>query len=74
MRNEVLDMLKRHAIQILRQAGHTLEEIDELVEVGKRSVQRLVGEPLITHHDTARERARRSIGRPSKAEAYLIGG
>jgi transposase len=70
VRNQVLDMLKRHAIQVLRQAGHTLEEIGELVDVGKRSVQRVVGEPVITHHDTEQERARRAIGRPSKAEAY----
>jgi len=71
VRNEVLDMLKRHAIQVLRQAGHTLEEIRELVGVGKRSVQRVVGEPVITtHDDTEQERARRAIGRPSKAEAY----
>jgi len=63
-------MLKRHAIQVLRQAGHTLEEIGELVDVGKRSVQRVVGEPVITHHDTEQERTRRAIGRPSKAEAY----
>lgn len=63
-------MLKRHAIQVLRQAGHTLEEIGELVDVGQRSVQRVVGEPVITHHDTEQERARRAIGRPSKAEAY----
>lgn len=63
-------MLKRHAIQVLRQAGHTLEEIAELVEVGKRSVQRVVGESVITHHDTEQERARRAIGRPAKAEAY----
>jgi hypothetical protein len=70
VRHEVLDMLKRHAIQVLRRAGHTLEEIGELVEVGKRSVQRVVGEPVITHHDTEQERARRAIGRPSKAEAY----
>jgi transposase len=66
----VIDMLKRHAIQILRQAGHTLDEIVEQVAVGKRSVQRVIGEPMITHHDTEQERARRAIGRPSKAEAY----
>jgi len=65
----VLDLLKRHAIQVLRRAGHTLEEIGELVDVGKRSVQRVVGEPVITHHDTERERARRAIGR-SQALRY----
>ena len=65
----MLDLLKRHAIQVLRRAGHTLEEIGELVDVGKRSVQRVVGEPVITHHDTERERARRAIGR-SQALRY----
>lgn len=29
-------MLKRHAIQVLRSAGHTLDEIVTLVAVGKR--------------------------------------
>ena len=63
-------MLKRHAIQVLRQAGHTLDEIAEQVAVGKRTVQRVVSEPMITHHDTEQARAVRAIGRPSKAEAY----
>jgi len=66
----VIDMLKRHAIQVLRQAGHTLGEIAEQVAVGQRSVQRVIGEPMITHHDTEQARAARGIGRPSKAEAY----
>ncbi len=61
-------MLKRHAIQVLRQAGHTLDEIVALVAVGKRTVQRVVGEPMITHIDPDQERRR--FGRPSKAEAY----
>ena len=63
-------MLKRHAIQVLRKAGHTLEEIAEQVAVGKRSVQRVVVEPMISHHDSDRERTRRGIGRPSKAEPF----
>lgn len=63
-------MLKRHAIQVLRRAGHTLDEIAELVAVGKRSVQRVADEAVITHDDSEQERARRRIGRPSKAEAY----
>jgi transposase len=69
-RHEVIDMLKRHAIQVLRTAGHTLDEIAEQVAVGKRSVQRVIGEPVITHHDTDVARAARALGRPSKAEAY----
>lgn len=63
-------MLKRHAIQVLRHAGHTLDEIAELVAVGKRSVQRVAGEPMITQRETDRERADRHFGRPSKAEPY----
>ena len=65
-------MLKRHAIQVLRQAGHTLGEIAAQVAVGQRSVQRVIGEPVITHHDTDLARAARAIGRPSKAEAYRV--
>ena len=41
-------MLKRHAIQVLRHAGHTLGEIAERVAVGQRRVQRVIGEPMIT--------------------------
>lgn len=63
-------MLKRHAIQVLRKAGHTLDEIVELVKVGKRTVQRVVDEPMITHPDPEYERPGRAIGRPSKAEGY----
>ena len=63
-------MLKRHAIQVLRKAGHTLDEIGELVDVGKRSVQRVIDQPAVTHDDSDQERGRRAIGRPSKADAY----
>ena len=63
-------MLKRHAIQVLRRAGHTLDEIATFVGVSKRSVQRVVDEPVVTHDDTDQERAQRQIGRPSKAEAF----
>ena len=63
-------MLKRHAIQVLRTAKHSLQDISELVGVGQRSVQRIVGEPMVTHFDTDQERTHRSIGRPSKAEGY----
>lgn len=64
----MIDMLKRHAIQVLRQAGHTLEEIAAFVEVSKRSVQRVVAESAVTHDDTDLARHERQVGRPSKAE------
>lgn len=66
----MIDMLKRHAIQVLRQAGHTLDEIATFVGVSKRSVQRVVVEPAVTDDDTARERVRREVGRPLKAEPF----
>ena len=63
-------MLKRHAIQILRQAGHTLDEIAALTGVGKRSVQRVSAEPMITETGAVRAPGARAMGRPSKADAY----
>lgn len=66
----MIDRLKRHAIQVLRQAGHTLAEIAEQVAVGKRTVQRVVDEPMITDYDSHHQPARRRTGRPSKADAY----
>jgi transposase len=62
--------MKRHAMQVLRQAGHTLDEIAALVAVGKRTVQRVVDEPMITDREGERPSAMGRVGRPSKADAY----
>jgi transposase len=64
----MIGMLKRHAIQVLHRAGHTLEEIAAQVGVSKRSVQRVAAEPEIVQLDAASEPVRRRVGRPSKAE------
>jgi transposase len=66
----MIDMLKRHAIQVLRQAGHAQAEVARLVGVGVRSVRRVDAEPDVTHVDEAKERERRAIGRPAKAEPF----
>ena len=66
----MIDLLKRHAIQVLRTAGHTREEIAAPVAIGKRTVQRVVGESMITDERTEQWSARPCPGRPSKAEAY----
>ena len=63
-------MLKRHAIQILRQRGRRWTRSPSRWPSEGERVQRVIGEPVMTHHDTDRERAHRAIGRPSKAEAY----
>jgi hypothetical protein len=66
----MIDMLKRHAIQVLREAGHDQADVARLVGVGIRSVRRVDAEPGVTDIDDAKERERRSIGRPSKAEPF----
>ena len=63
-------MIKRHEIQVLRRAGHTLAETARLTGVAQRTVQRVEAEPLVTSFETDDGRGRRQIGRPSKAEPY----
>jgi transposase len=66
----MIDMLKRHAIQVLRAAGHGQGEIATLTDVSIRSVRRVEAEPDVSHVDDAGERDRRRIGRPSIAEPF----
>lgn len=66
----MIDMLKRHAIQVLRAAGHQQSEIATLTDVSVRSVRRVEAEPDVAHVDDAGERDRRRIGRPSLAEPF----
>jgi len=66
----MIDMLKRHEIQVLRRAGHGLEEVAELAGVSRRSVVRVEAEAAVAQIANDVERARRGIGRPSKAEPF----
>lgn len=66
----VHDMLKRHAIQVLLDAGHSQEEIAKQLRVGVRTVRRILNEEPVTDVDDAGARKRRRIGRPSKVESY----
>jgi len=63
-------MVRRHEIQVLRRAGHSLVETAQQVGVSQSSVQRVEAEPAVESLDTAAERARRKVGRPSKSEAF----
>lgn len=63
-------MLKRHEIQVLRRAGHTLKEVVKLAGVSQSSVQRVEAETPVVTLDSDGERTRRRVGRPSKVEAY----
>ena len=66
----MIDMLKRHRIQVLREAGHSQREVARLAGVSRRSVQRVDTEVAVTHLNLAQERERRGVGRPAKAEAF----
>ncbi len=63
-------MLKRHEIQVLRRAGHTLSEVAKLAGVSQSTVQRVEDEPAVSALDLDTvQTPRRRIGRPSKVEA-----
>lgn len=66
----MIDLLKRHEIQVLRRAGHSLPDVARRAGVSVRSVQRVEDEPAVQHVDDAAERERRQVGRPSKAEPF----
>jgi transposase len=72
----MIDMVRRHEIQVLRRAGHSLVETAKQVGVSQSSVQRVEAEAEVASFDTDEERRRRGVGRPSKAEpfrAFLVG-
>jgi transposase len=66
----MIDMLKRHEIQVLRRAGHSQAEAADLAGVSVRSVRRVEAEDAVSDADNQAERSRRRIGRPSKAEPF----
>lgn len=66
----MIDMLKRHEIQVLRRAEHTWSEIATLSGVSEKTARRIATENPVTTVDNGAERARREVGRPSKAEEY----
>ncbi|MGD9711247.1 MAG: IS21 family transposase [Thermomicrobiales bacterium] len=65
----MIDMVRRHAIQVLRQAGHGLDDTAKLVGVSRSTVQRVEGEATIGSLEPL-PKGQRSIGRPSKAEPF----
>jgi transposase len=66
----MIDMLKRHEVQVLRRAGHSLAEVATLTGTSIGTVRRVIAEAAVASVDNAAERARRHVGRPSSAEAY----
>jgi transposase len=66
----MINMLTRHAIQVLRGAGHTQAEAATLTGVSEREVRRVDQEPAIENLDDGAQRKARGIGRPAKAEPF----
>jgi transposase len=66
----MIDMLKRHEMQVLRRAGHSQEKAARLAGISVRSVRRVEDEAPISHVDNGAERERREIGRPSKVDPF----
>src|SRR5262245_51352337 len=69
-RGEMLPLLKRHEVQVLRRAGLTIAKVSTLAGVSRRSIQRIEIEDEVADAEEHGERARRAIGRPSKAEPF----
>lgn len=63
-------MGKRHAVQVLRDAGLTQRQVRASHGVSERTVRRIEREERVTEFDDAAERERRRLGRPSKVEPY----
>jgi transposase len=63
-------MLKRHAIQVLRKAGHVQREVAGAAGVSIDTVRRVEREAAVTDVDDASARAARRIGRPSTTAPF----
>lgn len=68
----MIDMVRRHEIQVLRRAGYSLAETAAFVGVSQSTVQRVEAERPVTTFETAVERIRRRVGRPSTAEPWRV--
>lgn len=66
----MINMLKRHEIQILRRAGHAQIEVAKLAGVSLGSVRRVEREAAVTQIASRHEHEGRAIGRPAKAEPF----
>ncbi len=62
--------MKRHEIQVLRQAGQTLRQIAEQASVSISTIKRILKEPAVEQASHAELVASRGVGRPSKSDRY----
>jgi transposase len=64
----MLNMLKRHEIQVLAKAGHSMRDIVNVVGVSYASVRRIVAGPPVEELDVVSHETR--AGRPSTVEPF----
>jgi transposase len=64
------DMVKRHEVQVLRKAGHSIDDVARQTGVSASSVKRIADEAPVEAFDDAGARKARGIGRPSKVEGF----
>lgn len=62
--------MKRHEIQVLRQAGLTIRQIARQAGVSRSTIKRILREPAVQAVDDRQLVAGRGVGRPSKTEDY----
>ncbi len=61
----MLDMLKRHQIQVLRDAGHSQQDVAKLATVSVRSVRRVEAEVTVTSTEAPQGSSTTSYSSPS---------
>ena len=66
----MFDVLKRHQIQVLREAGHAQSNVARLSGVSEQAVRRIEREPPVANLAEPVDLGGRPIGRPSKVEPY----
>lgn len=64
----MLDPMKRHAVQVLKSARISVNEIARLTQTSRSSVKRISKEPSIERPVTTDKRA---VGRPSKVQPFV---
>ncbi len=65
----MIDLMKRHEVQVLRKAGLEQKEIAKHAGVSERSVRRILGEEPVVANDDRAARKACLVGRPSKVTA-----
>lgn len=70
LEGRVFGAMKRHEVQVLKQAGFTFDRIAEVADVSTRTAKRIVQESAVAAGPQGARRGGRPVGRPSKADPF----